>query len=98
VFVAVTRPAALAAQRATSTVPILFVAVPDPLGSKIVESLAHPGANVTGLSNMALELSAKRVQLLKEAIVDLTSMGLIVNTIDPNAVRNHIEESQRAAC
>jgi putative tryptophan/tyrosine transport system substrate-binding protein len=50
VLVAVTRPAALAAQRATTTVPIVFILVPDPVGSKLVQSLARPGGNITGLT------------------------------------------------
>jgi putative tryptophan/tyrosine transport system substrate-binding protein len=97
VLVAVTRPAAVAAKRATNSIPIVFVAVPDPIGSKIVDSLARPAGNITGLSNMALELSGKRVEFLKEAVPNLSRVALIINTIDPNAVRSHLEESQAAA-
>lgn len=50
VLVAINRIAALAAQRATTAILIVFVAVPDPVGSKLVASLAHPGGNITGLS------------------------------------------------
>jgi hypothetical protein len=53
VLVAINRLDALAAQRATSTIPIIFVYVSDPVGSKLVVSLAHPGGNITGLSNFA---------------------------------------------
>ena len=60
--------AALAAKRATSTVPIVMALVSDPVGSGLVASLAHPGGNVTGLSNQTVDLAAKRLQLLKEAI------------------------------
>jgi putative ABC transport system substrate-binding protein len=55
VLVAVTRLAALAAMRATTTIPVVFVAVPNPVGSKLVGSMARPGGNITGLSNMALD-------------------------------------------
>lgn len=65
-------PAAFAVQRATSTIPIVLVANPDPVGLKLVASLARPGGNVTGLSAMAFDLAAKRVQLLKEAIPNLS--------------------------
>ena len=61
-------PAARAVKRATSTIPIVMAIVADPVGSGLVASLAHPGGNITGLSTMATELSAKRLQLLKEAI------------------------------
>src|SRR5262245_60736801 len=59
-------PATLAAQRATRTIPIVFVAMGDPLASGVVASLAHPGANLTGTTRMISEMSAKHVELLKE--------------------------------
>ena len=67
-LVAVSRPAAMAAQRATTTIPIVVSVVPDPVGDKLVESLARPGKNITGLSNMALDLSAKRIELLRDMV------------------------------
>ena len=54
-IVAVTRQAALAAQRATKSIPIVSVVVPDPVGSGLVASLARPGGNITGLSNMGVQ-------------------------------------------
>lgn len=65
-------PAAFACQRATLTIPIILVANPDPVGLKLVSSLARPGGNITGLSAMAFDLAAKRVQLLREAIPALS--------------------------
>jgi putative tryptophan/tyrosine transport system substrate-binding protein len=97
VFVAVTRAAAIAAKRSTSTIPRVFVAVPDPVGSEIVESLARPGANITGLSNMAVNLSAKRVELLKEALGDMSRAALLGNSSDPKGVRFYVDESLAAA-
>jgi putative ABC transport system substrate-binding protein len=90
----VTRLAALAAQRATKTIPIVFVAVADPVGSKLIDSLARPGGNVTGLSNMALELTPKRFELLKE-VVGLSRAALLVNATDPAAAR-YVELSTTA--
>src|SRR5262245_53607540 len=68
VLVAINRHAALAAQRASKTIPIVFVAVPNVVRIKLVSSMARPGANLTGLSNMALDLTAKRLELLKLAV------------------------------
>jgi len=62
VLIAVTFNAAVAAQKATTTIPIVFIAVPDPLGSKLVASLGRPGGNITGLTNLAVELVPKRMQ------------------------------------
>ena len=67
------------AQRATSTIPIVMTSIADPVGSGIVPSLAHPGGNVTGLSIMAPDLSAKRLQLLKETIPQLHKVGVLWN-------------------
>ena len=58
--------AAQAVKHATFTIPIVIVNVADPIGSGLVTNLAHPGGNITGFSNMVAELSAKRLQLLKE--------------------------------
>jgi putative tryptophan/tyrosine transport system substrate-binding protein len=60
-------PATVAAKKATRTIPIVFTGVGDPIGSGLVESLAKPGANVTGLSVLSPELGGKRLELLKEA-------------------------------
>jgi ABC-type uncharacterized transport system substrate-binding protein len=97
VLVAVTRHAAIAAQNATQTIPIVFMVVPDPVGSKLVDSLARPGGNATGMTNMAVELVPKRVELLREAIPSLTRMGLLVNASYPEATRRYIEAGQSAA-
>jgi putative ABC transport system substrate-binding protein len=91
----VTRLAALAAQRATKTIPIVFMAVADPVGSKLVDTLARPGRNITGLSNMALELTPKRIELLKE-VVGLTRVALLANATDPEGLRRYIELSNAA--
>jgi putative ABC transport system substrate-binding protein len=79
VLIAGSVPAALAAQLATSTIPIVLVANPDPVGLKLVASLSHPGGNITGLSTIAFDLAAKRVQILKEAMPGLTRLALLVN-------------------
>jgi putative ABC transport system substrate-binding protein len=71
-IVAVETPAALAAKKATRTIPIITVTAADPVGSGLVASLARPGGNVTGLSLVAgLEMSGKQLELLKEALPKL---------------------------
>ena len=97
VIIAVTRPAALAAQQATRTIPIVAVVVPDPVGSGLVASLARPGGNITGLGNWAVDLAAKRVELLKEAVDGLAKVVLFVNPSDPNLARIFVEQSKSAA-
>jgi putative tryptophan/tyrosine transport system substrate-binding protein len=96
VLVAVTRPAALAAQRATTTIPIVFILVPDPVASKLVDSLARPGRNITGVSQIALDLIAKRLQLLKETVAGLSSVAVLVNPGDPGDARRYIDEARAA--
>src|SRR5262249_15929338 len=64
--------APLAAKRATATIPIVMTAAGDPLGSGLVASLARPGGNVTGMSLMAPDLGAKRLELLKEVLPRLS--------------------------
>jgi putative tryptophan/tyrosine transport system substrate-binding protein len=97
VLVAVTRPAALAAQQATKRIPIVFVVVPDPLGSRLVATLARPGGNVTGLSTMAVELTGKRLELIKEATPGVSVVGLLVNKGDPEGARRYIDVSRADA-
>ena len=97
VLVAINRIAALAAQRATSTIPIIFVAVPDPVGAKLVASLARPGGNITGLSNFATDLTAKRVEFLKEIVSSVSRVALLVNPNDKATSQLYIEEAQTAA-
>jgi putative ABC transport system substrate-binding protein len=80
-----TTPASLAVKAATSTVPIVFVAVGDPLGIGLVDNMAKPGGNVTGLSNSSVELPGKRLQLLAELIPSLKRVAVLVNPDDENA-------------
>ncbi|HEY7663420.1 MAG TPA: ABC transporter substrate-binding protein [Xanthobacteraceae bacterium] len=79
VIVTLAPQATLAAKDATQTIPIIFVAMGDPLASGVVASLAHPGANLTGTTRMVSEMSAKHVQLLKEAVPALGSLAVLWN-------------------
>jgi putative ABC transport system substrate-binding protein len=70
-------PAAIAAKNATQTLPIIFVQVGDPLGSGLITSLARPGGNLTGLSLLAFELDAKRLEMLKEAVPKASRVAVL---------------------
>ena len=83
VIVASTTPAALAAQQATTTIPIVIGFTADPVGSGIVNSLARPGGNITGWTHSGLELRAKYLELLKEAVPDATRVGVLWNPANP---------------
>jgi putative tryptophan/tyrosine transport system substrate-binding protein len=70
-------PAALAAKRATTTIPIVMANAGDPVGAGLVASLARPGANVTGNSSLGTELNSKRLEVLKDAVPKLARVGLL---------------------
>ena len=67
------------AKKATATIPIVFMYVPDPVGSDLVASIRRPGGNATGLTNFSVELSAKRLEYLKTIVPTLSSVALLVN-------------------
>ena len=89
-------PAAGAAKEATATIPIVVVATGDALGIGLVTSLARPGGNITGISDTATELSAKRLGLLKEAVPGATRVAVIWNAND-SAMTLRYREVERAA-
>jgi putative ABC transport system substrate-binding protein len=67
------------AKNATTTIPIIFVSVPDPIASGLVKSVARPEGNVTGISTSAADVIGKRLEILKEMIPDLSRTALLVN-------------------
>jgi len=88
--------AAVACHRATTTIPIVSINVPDPVGRKLVTSLNRPGGNLTGVSNMAVELTSKRIGLAKEMIKEVPRVALLVNTADEIGSRGYIAEGDAA--
>jgi putative tryptophan/tyrosine transport system substrate-binding protein len=70
-------PTALDAKSATSTIPIVMINIPDPVGLGLVASLARPGGNVTGLAALAPELNTKRLEILKDVLPKLTRVGVL---------------------
>src|SRR6476660_7461526 len=83
VIVTAGTPAALAVKKATTTVPLVMVAVGDPVGTGLVPSLARPGGNLTGLSSIAPDLEGKRLQLLREVVPALSHVAMFVNSFNP---------------
>jgi putative ABC transport system substrate-binding protein len=89
-------PAAVAAKHATSTIPILFTAVADPLLSGLVRSFAQPGGNITGVTHIPSELDRKRLELLKEALPRASRVGVLWHPEFPPNVES-LPELQTAA-
>jgi putative ABC transport system substrate-binding protein len=89
-----TRTAALAAKAATTTIPIIFGATRDAVQDGLVQSLARPEANITGQSFHAGDLSAKRVQLMRDAFPEARKFGLIWNVYYPSQLQ--LDEASRA--
>jgi len=76
-IVASGRAPAFAAKNATTTIPIVMTSFPDPVAEGLVTSLARPGGNVTGFSNLAAELNTKRLEILKDAVPKLARVGVL---------------------
>lgn len=83
VIVAVSAPATLAAMNATKTIPIVFTMVGDPVDAGFVASLARPGGNITGLTNLSAELSVKLLELLKEVVPGAARVAVLRNPTNP---------------
>jgi putative tryptophan/tyrosine transport system substrate-binding protein len=96
VLVAVTTNAALAAKKATRTIPIVFMGVTDPVTAGLVESLARPGGNSTGITNIAATLTGKRLELLKEAMPNVTRVAVLWDPKAPGSIPQW-KESQSPA-
>ena len=83
VLVTAGTPAALAVKRATTSIPLVMVAVGDPIGTGLVKSLARPGGNLTGLVSIAPDLEGKRLELLTEIVPKLSFVAFLSNPANP---------------
>jgi putative ABC transport system substrate-binding protein len=97
VLVAATKQAALAAPQVTTIIPIVLILVPEPVGLKLVNSLARPGGNIMGLTNISTELTSKRFQFLNETFPRMTRVALLVNPNDQQSTLRFIDEAKTAA-
>ena len=95
-LIAVTLPAALAVQKATTSIPVIFILVHDPVETKLVDSFARPGGLITGFSHMSLNLTAKRLELFKE-LIDGWPFAFLVNPANEQFARLAKEEMRAAA-
>jgi len=89
-----TTPATQAAKKITRTIPIVMIALGDPVGTGLVDSLAQPGGNVTGMSLMVPELATKRLQLLKEAVPAISRVLVLSYLVDPIAPFRHCSKQR----
>jgi len=96
ILVAVTTNAALAARKSTATIPIVFMGVTDPVAAGLVETLARPGGNSTGVTNMAAVLAGKRLEFLKETVPRIARVAVLWDPQAPGSVPQW-KESQLAA-
>jgi putative ABC transport system substrate-binding protein len=97
VIVAPSTPAAQAAKRATSTIPIIFAGAAEPVTDGLVASLAHPGGNVTGLSNASADLVGKRLELLKQAAPKLSRVAVLWHPLQGRNYNDMLKSAEVAA-
>jgi putative tryptophan/tyrosine transport system substrate-binding protein len=97
VFVSPMPPAIRAAKQATKTIPIIMVIPTDPVANGLVDSLAHPGGNVTGLTRLTRELSGKRLELLKEIIPRISRVGVLWDAANDPGLATAFKEHEAPA-
>jgi putative ABC transport system substrate-binding protein len=97
VIAATSTPAALAAKAATTTIPIVFVVGEDAVRLGLVASLARPGGNLTGINNLTGELTAKRLELLREMVPGTARIAVLVNPANARNAENTLRDTETAA-
>jgi putative ABC transport system substrate-binding protein len=97
VVVAIAAPGTLAAQAATKTIPIVFMVADDPVKLGVVSSLARPGGNLTGFNVLAVELAAKRIELLRDLVPGAGRIAVLVNPADTASTQSTLRDAQAAA-
>jgi putative ABC transport system substrate-binding protein len=97
IVAAASTPAALTAKAATATIPIVFLLGSDPVAAGLVDNLARPGGNVTGVTSMNMELGPKRLELLHELLPATNVIALLVNPTNPTITQSMSRDLQSAA-
>jgi len=97
IVAAASTPAAIAAKAATATIPIVFLLGSDPVGAGLVNNLARPGGNVTGVTSMNMELGSKRLELVRELLPATNVIALLVNPTNPTVTQPMSKDLQSAA-
>ena len=92
-----TLPAIRAAKQATTTIPIVMVTQVDPVTAGLVDSLARPGGNITGLTRLTRDLNGKRLELLKEAVPGISRVGVLLDASSPESATTSLKEYETAA-
>src|SRR5207244_11286564 len=94
---AASSPPALAANAATTTIPIVFIAPEDPVRLGLVASLARPGGNLSGINLLSGELAAKRLELLRELVPAATRVAVLVNQASSSTTETTLRDVEGAA-
>jgi putative ABC transport system substrate-binding protein len=97
IVAAASTPAAVAAKAATATIPIVFLLGADPVAAGLVDNLARPGGNVTGVTSMNMELGSKRLELLRELLPATNVIALLGNPTNPTIMEPLSKELQSSA-
>jgi putative ABC transport system substrate-binding protein len=92
-MLAIATPAIAAAQRATTTIPIIMGPATDPVGSGFIKSLAHPGGNITGLANMSGDYTPKTVELLRELLPQARRMAVLMSSNSTHPMQYSLAET-----
>src|SRR6516164_11442695 len=96
IIVSAPMPANVAVHQVTKTIPVVMATGADPVGFGLVQSLSHPGGNITGLTNFAEELASKQLDLIRELLPNIARIGALVNVTNPLHVPQW-QETQAAA-
>lgn len=96
-IVAISTPAARVAKEASSEIPIVFVFASEPVGTGLVDSLAHPGGNLTGVADVGVDLVDKRLELLKDVVPTVATVAMLGNPVSPlwDPISNAVQAAAR---